>query len=40
MPASTHDEYDVRGTVTTGSGHWLIDEAPQQVIPALVEFIN
>jgi pimeloyl-ACP methyl ester carboxylesterase len=31
---------DVRGVIVTGSGHWLIDEAPKQVIPALVEFIN
>jgi len=31
---------DVRGTIIMGSGHWLIDEARQQVIPALVEFIN
>ena len=31
---------DVRGVVIKGSGHWLIDEAPQLVIPALVAFIN
>jgi pimeloyl-ACP methyl ester carboxylesterase len=31
---------DVRGVIVTGSGHWLIDEAPRQVIPALLEFIN
>jgi pimeloyl-ACP methyl ester carboxylesterase len=31
---------DVKGVIVTGSGHWLIDEAPKQVIPALVEFIN
>jgi pimeloyl-ACP methyl ester carboxylesterase len=31
---------DVRGTIIKGSGHWLIDEAPEQVIPALVEFID
>jgi len=24
----------------TGSGHWLIDEAPGQVIPRLVEFFG
>src|SRR5947199_4600229 len=28
---------DVTGVIVTGSGHWLIDEAPGQVIPALVE---
>jgi pimeloyl-ACP methyl ester carboxylesterase len=31
---------DVRGVIIKGSGHWLIDEAPRQVIPALVEFID
>lgn len=31
---------DVRGSVIKGSGHWLMEEAPQQVIPALVHFIN
>jgi pimeloyl-ACP methyl ester carboxylesterase len=31
---------DVRGVIIKGSGHWLIDEAPGQIIPALVEFIN
>jgi len=31
---------DVRGVIVAGSGHWLIDEAPKQVIPALVDFIN
>ena len=31
---------DVKGVIVTGSGHWLIDEAPKQVIPVLVEFIN
>jgi hypothetical protein len=25
---------------TMRSGHWLIDEAPEQVLPALVGFIN
>jgi pimeloyl-ACP methyl ester carboxylesterase len=28
----------VDGVLITGSGHWLIDEAPGQVIPRLVEF--
>jgi pimeloyl-ACP methyl ester carboxylesterase len=31
---------DVRGVVIKGSGHWLIDEAPGQVIPQLVGFID
>ncbi len=31
---------DVTGVVVKGSGHWLIDEAPKQVIPALVDFLN
>jgi pimeloyl-ACP methyl ester carboxylesterase len=30
----------VTGTVVKGSGHWLMDEAPGQVIPAIVEFLN
>jgi pimeloyl-ACP methyl ester carboxylesterase len=31
---------DVRGQVIKGSGHWLMDEAPDQVIPALVSFLG
>jgi pimeloyl-ACP methyl ester carboxylesterase len=31
---------DVKGVVVPGSGHWLIDEAPKTVIPALLEFIK
>ena len=31
---------DVEGVLVTGSGHWLIDEAPGQVIPKLVEFFG
>jgi len=31
---------NVKGVVIAGSGHWLIDEAPDQVIPALVSFID
>ena len=31
---------DVRGEIVAGSGHWLIDEAPQKVIPAIIEFVN
>jgi pimeloyl-ACP methyl ester carboxylesterase len=29
---------DVDGVVIMGSGHWLIDEAPEQVVPKLVAF--
>lgn len=28
----------VEGVLVTGSGHWLVDEAPKQVIPKLVAF--
>ncbi len=31
---------NVDGKVIAGSGHWLIDEAPQQTIAALVTFVN
>jgi pimeloyl-ACP methyl ester carboxylesterase len=31
---------NVQGVMVKGSGHWLMDEAPQQVIPQLVAFIN
>jgi pimeloyl-ACP methyl ester carboxylesterase len=31
---------DVEGVVVAGSGHWLIDEAPDQVIPPLVAFFQ
>ena len=31
---------NVQGKIISGSGHWLIDEAPQATIPALVDFIN
>ena len=30
----------VEGVIITGSGHWLVDEAPDQVIPRLVQFFN
>lgn len=30
----------VEGVVVKGSGHWLIDEAPEQVIPALLNFLT
>ena len=31
---------DVKGVVVPGSGHWLIDEAPERVIPELVAFLD
>jgi len=31
---------NVKGVVIEGSGHWLIDEAPGQVIPQLVAFLD
>lgn len=31
---------NVEGVLVLGSGHWLIDEAPSQVIPKLVEFFE
>jgi pimeloyl-ACP methyl ester carboxylesterase len=31
---------NVDGKVITGSGHWLMEEAPQTTIPALVVFLN
>jgi pimeloyl-ACP methyl ester carboxylesterase len=31
---------NVSGTVVQGSGHWLMEEAPGQVIPAIVAFLN
>ena len=30
---------NVEGVIIKGSGHWLIDEAPDQVIPKLVTFL-
>ena len=30
----------VKGVIIQGSGHWILDEAPDQVIPKLVEFLN
>jgi len=30
----------VDGVIVTGSGHWLMEEAPDQVIPKLVDFLN
>ena len=31
---------NVEGVIVTGSGHWLVDEAPGQVIPKLVAFFR
>jgi pimeloyl-ACP methyl ester carboxylesterase len=31
---------DVRGQVVVGAGHWLMEEAPQTVIPAILDFVN
>ena len=31
---------NVSGTVVKGSGHWLMDEAPEQVVPAIVAFLQ
>ena len=31
---------DVQGQVIPGSGHWLMEEAPEKTIPALVTFLN
>jgi pimeloyl-ACP methyl ester carboxylesterase len=31
---------NVEGVIIQGSGHWLIDEVPEQVIPKLLEFLN
>jgi pimeloyl-ACP methyl ester carboxylesterase len=30
----------VSGRVIPGSGHWLMEEAPKQVIPAIVDFVQ
>lgn len=31
---------NVKGVIIKGSGHWIMEEAPEQTIPALVAFIN
>jgi pimeloyl-ACP methyl ester carboxylesterase len=31
---------NVQSVIIKGSGHWLIDEAPEQVVPVLVSFIK
>jgi pimeloyl-ACP methyl ester carboxylesterase len=35
-PAAEH----VEGVVIRKSGHWLVEEAPDQVIPKIVDFLN
>jgi hypothetical protein len=31
---------NVEGVMVPGPGHWLIDEAPDQVIPKFVSFLT
>src|SRR5208282_479188 len=31
---------DVRGQIVMGAGHWLMEEAPEKVIPAIIDFIK
>ena len=31
---------DVEGSVIQGSGHWLLEEAPEKVIPVLSEYVH
>ncbi|HUD52677.1 alpha/beta hydrolase [Parvibaculum sp.] len=31
---------NVEGVIVAGSGHWLMEEAPDKVMPKLVEFLN
>ncbi|MGH8523140.1 MAG: alpha/beta fold hydrolase, partial [Gammaproteobacteria bacterium] len=31
---------NVEGVVVRNVGHWLMEEAPDQVVPKLIEFIN
>jgi quercetin dioxygenase-like cupin family protein len=31
---------NVRGQIVKGSGHWLMEEAPQTVIPAITAFVS
>jgi hypothetical protein len=31
---------NVKGIIVKGCGHWLMEEAPSQVIPEVVSFIN
>ncbi|MGB6977115.1 MAG: alpha/beta hydrolase [Gammaproteobacteria bacterium] len=31
---------NVQGKIIPGAGHWLMEEAPEQVIPAIIEFVH
>jgi len=31
---------DIRGQVVAGAGHWLMEEAPNTVIPAITDFVG
>jgi pimeloyl-ACP methyl ester carboxylesterase len=31
---------NVEGAIVPGAGHWLMEEAPQVVIPKLVDFLK
>jgi pimeloyl-ACP methyl ester carboxylesterase len=31
---------NVEGVLVKGRGHWLMEEAPDQVIPKLIEFLS
>lgn len=31
---------DVRGQVVAGAGHWLMEKAPNTVIPAIAHFVG
>jgi pimeloyl-ACP methyl ester carboxylesterase len=31
---------EVKGVVVPGSGHWLMEEAPKVVMPAIIDFLN
>jgi pimeloyl-ACP methyl ester carboxylesterase len=31
---------DVKGVVVPGSGHWLMEEAPNSVIPEIIDFLH
>ena len=37
---ATQVAIDVRGEVIKGSGHWLMEEAPTLVFPAITGFVN
>ena len=31
---------DVSGTVVKGAGHWLMEEATKEVVPAIIAFLG